>query len=128
MAKNLRSVALSEGTRIAPRAFYGLSRVTAITLPDSVTAIGSNAFARTGLVEFSLPASLLCLEPQVFYRSANLAIIRIRRTTAPIVVLKNDNAFTGTNLRSIFVPTTMHFFEYDSAPSWRNFRDFLRIS
>ena len=42
--EKLKTVVLTDGTSIAPRAFFGLRELTTVTIPSSVTSIGSNAF------------------------------------------------------------------------------------
>lgn len=53
-------------TEINNRAFYGCSEMTSITLPSSLTTIGTYAFSNTGLTSVSLPSSLTSLKQGVF--------------------------------------------------------------
>ncbi len=54
-------------TGIGNFAFYNCSSLTAVTLPTTITAIGSNSFALSGLTAISLPNSVTTIAAKAFY-------------------------------------------------------------
>ncbi|MEG2200845.1 MAG: leucine-rich repeat protein [Raoultibacter sp.] len=57
---------------LAPSAFENQTALTAITLPNSLTNIGSRAFAGTGLAALDIPASITTIGDQAFANCPNL--------------------------------------------------------
>jgi len=94
LPSSLRTVTIAGGTHLYERAFYGAVNITAINLPDTINTIPRYSFARTGLVDFSVPASLWGIDVRLFYGSRDLRIVRIRRG-AGSTTLKDTNAFGG---------------------------------
>jgi hypothetical protein len=64
-------------TNIADGAFSGCSWLTDITLPDSLTHIGQNAFDSSGLTGVALPNSVYSIGKGAFASCANLSSIAI---------------------------------------------------
>ena len=65
--RNLSSVTILSGTKkIESGAFSGNSKLTKITLPDSVTSIGSRAFARAKVGTIHIPSGLSYLVGDAF--------------------------------------------------------------
>ncbi len=67
-------------TAINKGAFYSRINITGITLPSSVTMIGSDAFHSTGLTEILIPPSVISIEDRAF-ASSNLSRITISSST-----------------------------------------------
>ena len=54
-------------TRLGDQAFAWRSDVTSIIIPDTVTSIGSSAFAQSGITSITIPDSVKSIEECVFY-------------------------------------------------------------
>ena len=52
--------------------FYGFSKLNKITLPETLQTVGDFAFAKLGVEEIVIPASLVNLGKQTFYSSTTL--------------------------------------------------------
>lgn len=62
---------------ICASAFNGCQSLTAIVIPDSVVFIGNQAFAGTGLVSVSIPASVSKIDFGAFYECIHLTAVEI---------------------------------------------------
>ena len=59
-------------------AFKGCSALTSVTIPDSVTSIGSNAFSRcAGLTSIEIPSSVMIIGTEAFYYCTGLTSVTI---------------------------------------------------
>ena len=92
-------------TAIGSYAFSGCTSLTDITLPASLTAIGSSAFyGCTGLTSIELPASLTSIGSSVFYGCTGLTSIELPASLTSI----GSSAFYGcTGLTSIELPASL---------------------
>ena len=59
-------------TAIGEKAFAGCTKVEKIVLPNSVTEIGDRAFYDSGIVEFTIPASVKKIGTQIFFQANKL--------------------------------------------------------
>lgn len=57
----------SAPTSINEKAFYEKANLTSVTLPEGISFIGENAFARTGLTELTIPGSVTKIDVDAFY-------------------------------------------------------------
>ena len=64
-------------TSLSNFAFSHTSRLTGITIPDSVTSIGIAAFVNTGLLSVTIPASVTSIGVDVFNGSESLTAIAV---------------------------------------------------
>ncbi len=77
-------------TSIGTSAFSNCSNLTSITIPDSVTGIGNSAFyACSNLTSVTIPASVTRIGKNAFYACSNLTAIAIPEGVTRI----GDNAF-----------------------------------
>lgn len=99
--ESLTSVTFGENSRlttIGQQAFQGCTSLTGITLPDSVTTIGTYAFAGCGVTNVNIPVGVTSIDSYTFQRCTSLKSIVIPDGVTRI----NQYAFTGcTNLTSI---------------------------
>jgi hypothetical protein len=110
--------------------FYWCWKLEEITLPDSVTRIGDDAFRCCNLKKFDMPASLEEVGETVFYTDGNrmetidfskvknLKVIPRNFGVFEVLMLPNgvesveDNAFTGYsgNQKKLFLPPSLRSF------------------
>lgn len=91
-------------TRIEDSAFYWCSGLTGVTIPQSVTAIGSYAFAGTGLTAVTVPGGAKTIEEGAFYSCRSLTDV----TIAPGVTAIGDSVFYNcTALLEVSIPSTV---------------------
>ena len=93
---------IKAGTRlIADYAFSGFSSLTSITIPNSVTSIGSSAFSRcSSLTSITIPSSVTSIGSETFYECSSLTSITIPNSVTSI----GDEAFRGcSSLTSVTI-------------------------
>ena len=92
--------------------------MTEITIPDSTTYIGVNAFKNcTGLRNVTIGSGVAYITDQSFYNCTSLQSITIYATTPPSL---SWNALTNTNNCAIRVPAES-VETYKSASRWSNY-------
>ena len=79
-------------TNIGDMAFCGCFGLTSISIPNSVTNIGSSSFQGCGLTVVTIPSSVVSIDSQAFYDCSNLLSVTIPNSTTSI----GSHAFTGT--------------------------------
>jgi hypothetical protein len=110
-------------TSIGNNAFYGCTGLTALTIGNSVTSIGNMAFYRCSeLTALTIPGSVTEIGEHAFSTYTNLTEINSQNPTPPQV---QSTTFYGVNKRNctLYVPTGCTA-TYQDAPVWK---DFLNI-
>lgn len=99
---NLQSVEIGSCVNIiSGRAFYGCS-LTSVTIPDSVTSIGNEAFRYCGsLTSVTIPSGVTNISYEAFRGCTSLTSIIIEATTPPTL---GGGVFSNTNDCPIMVP------------------------
>ena len=90
---------------IGNRAFYGCSKLTSVTIGNSVTSIGDYAFSRcSGLISVDIPNSVTSIGEYAFERCSGLTSVTIPNSVTSI----NRNAFEAcSGLTSVTIPNSV---------------------
>ncbi len=89
-------------TGIGNNAFRGCQDLTSVSLPNSITTIGTQAFSETGLASIIIPESVTTIGSQAFY-SSKLTSINIPESVTTI----GPKAFCSSKLTSINIPESV---------------------
>jgi formylglycine-generating enzyme required for sulfatase activity len=99
----ITSVAIPNSvTNIGSGAFAFLTNLTSVTIGNSVTSIGDSAFAGTSLTSVAIPNSVKSIGSGAF-ESTSLTDVAIGTSVTSI----GDTAFAGTSLTSVAIPNSV---------------------
>ena len=104
--KTLTSVTIGNSvTSIGDNAFYNCYSLTSVEIPNSVTSIGNYAFSDcSGLTSIEIPNSVTSIGDVAFYKCTGLTSITIPNSVTSIGI----SAFKGcTGLTSITIPNSV---------------------
>lgn len=98
---NVTTIVLEEGlTEIPAAAFNGAKKLTSVSIPDSVTTIGVNAFRSTAITELTIPATVTNISYGAFRDMTSLTTVTFEGDHVDIP----NYAFRGcTNLRKVYI-------------------------
>lgn len=98
---SIKEVKISDGiTTIMNRLLYQCRDLVSITLPDSITKIGDEAFAETGIISVTIPGSIKTIGDCAFSRCENLNSATLPDGLESI----GEEAFGYTKLTSVTIP------------------------
>lgn len=102
---DLTSVVLSSGiTKITAYEFEDCPKLKSVTVPDTVTSIGQEAFKNSGITSITIPAGVTVISADAFNDCGSLATVTLSAGLEEI----GDNAFYGCRkLTSITIPYTV---------------------
>ena len=103
-------------TAVADNAFARASKLTGLTLPETVEVIGERALAFTGLTSFQMPNSVKTLGKSAMTSCSALAELTISKQLTEIP----ESAFWGTAIKTLVVPEgvkTIGVKAFNSCPS-----------
>ena len=102
---SLKSVVITDESKITSYAFYGCSGLTSISIPASVTSIGSYAFyCCDGLTSMTIPSSVTSIGNSSFYGCAGLESVTICEGVQSIDGQAFRNCF---RLQSVTIPSSV---------------------
>ncbi|MCR5698754.1 MAG: leucine-rich repeat protein [Treponemataceae bacterium] len=104
--RGLASITIPDSvTSIGGNAFYECRRLTSITIPDSVTSIGHYAFyGCSALTRITIPNSVTSIESSAFYGCTSLTSVTIPDSVTSI----GDSAFIGcSSITSVTIPNSV---------------------
>ena len=97
----IRTIILSDGvTEIEKKAFYKCRNLESVVIPETVTKIGSGAFAWSGLKSIILPGRLTEIGEKAFSTCGKLETVVIPDSVTKI----GPYAFADSGLKSITLP------------------------
>jgi hypothetical protein len=99
-------------TSIGISAFYGLSGVTNVTIPDSVTNIDVQAFLDCGLVSIAIPDSVINIGTAAFQGCSSLSNLTIG---SGVVIVGDDAFYDCVSLVNVFIPKSVTNLLYGTA-------------
>ena len=104
---SLKTVVVTGGTTVCDNAFQGCSNITSITLPSTLTQIGSYAFSGcNGLTEIKIPASVTSIGAYAFQNCKNLTSVTFE--AGSVLTSIGNSAFNSCKaLQSIEIPASV---------------------
>lgn len=91
-------------TKIGNNAFYGCSKLTSITIPESVTSIDDYAFFLCDLTSIAIPPRVTSIGNYAFYNCRSLTSVTIGNSVTSI---GNYTFYLCTSLKSINIPDSV---------------------
>ena len=109
LGRTVYSVVIGNGvTHIGNYAFDNMSELTSVTIPNTVTSIGKNAFSFTALTSVTIPASVTSIGEQAFCGCSSLTSAGPVGSGCSIefgwTESIPDYAFSVSSIRSVVIP------------------------
>ena len=106
---NLTTINIGSQVQVIPPGFLGSgqSKITSITIPNSVTTVEDYAFYQSKLTSIDLPNSVTSIGERSFYGCSSLTSITIRATIPPTLDSSYSTTFpTMSQNYKIYVPAS----------------------
>jgi len=104
---SINSVVIQSGiTSVSSVAFQGASNLTSVSIPNTVTSIGQNAFRDTNLTSVNIPSSVTTIDKYAFRNIENLSNVTFEpnsQLTSIATSVFRDNP----NLTSVNIPSSV---------------------
>ena len=99
-------------------AFLECTNIKSVILPNTLTAIGTQAFCLSSLVSISIPASVETIEGGAFFRCTALQTVTFEKGSK-LKTIKNGSIWSGvfescTSLTTIEIPASVETIGYDA--------------
>lgn len=107
-------------TAVGYSAFVGCGGMSGVTIPDSVTTIGTQAFTNSGLRSVTIPDSVTTLGGYPFYRCTEL---RTAIVGSGVTAILNQTFGECTSLQSVTLPGSLTFIGYEVFINCHSLRD-----
>jgi hypothetical protein len=102
--ENISTVEIHKGiTKIEKNVFKNSTNLRLVTIPNSVTYIGTEAFRGSGVVFVTLPAQMMVIRSRTFANCRDLTRITIPNTVTHI----EEKAFASSGLMSVVIPNSV---------------------
>ncbi|MBR5167981.1 MAG: leucine-rich repeat domain-containing protein [Salinivirgaceae bacterium] len=89
---------------INSKAFYNHSQLKMVSIPESVTSIGTEAFCGSGLLSITIPNSVVCIGDGAFMGCESLSSVQVSESITEI----SNNMFENCgSLTSIIIPISI---------------------
>jgi len=105
--------------RIEEKTFWCCKKLKSIDLPDSISYIGPQAFANSGIENFTAPKSLTGINVEVFASCNSLKIVTLHDDITYIDV----QAFSYTAIESIKLPKNLLTLDSESFSNCKNLKE-----
>ena len=115
--------------RIEYRAFHNCEKLKSISLPEGLEFIGPTCFRQSALESVKLPASLRMISQFAFAKCSNLKTVKFSEGLEVLGVgedtdkdLLCEDAFDGSAIESVQLPSTLRRIEYNAFDSCENLK------
>ena len=116
--KNIREIGKNTSIYSREGAFEGCSKLTAITIPNSVTKIGYHSFYRCSLKYVTIGTGIQEIEDRCFdYDSSEETLVTIKATIPPAI---QEKTFSKQTI--LYVPCEAKDL-YQAASDWKDYKD-----
>jgi hypothetical protein len=116
---NITTLNIGSGMTVIGSVFPSMTGLTAVTIPNTITKIGSAAFYNCySLKTVIIPSGVTRIEAAAFRQCSGLTKVCCLATTPP--TMTNNNVFESTNNCPIYVPS-QSVSAYKSATNWSTY-------
>lgn len=96
---------------VAEGAFFQCLSLRKVTIADGITYVKEAAFAASGVMEITLPASLLTIGTGAYRSCNNLTSVTFLGTTPPVNMVSGAGGSRGDVKRTLYVPNATEGFD-----------------